>query len=59
MKLRAALDRAGVRNELLTIPGGKHGRFRWTDADTIKAQRTIEAFLKKYALESKSSPIGH
>ncbi len=51
LKLRAALDRAGVPNELLTSPGGKHGRFRWSDETTIKAQRTIEAFLRRYAID--------
>ncbi len=47
-RLRRALDQARVPNQLLTVPGGHHGRFRWTDADTIKVQRTIEAFLRKY-----------
>ena len=51
LKLRTALNHAGVPNELLTSPGGKHGRFRWSDETTIKAQRTIEAFLRKYAIE--------
>ena len=50
VKLRAALDHASVPNELITIPGGKHGRFRWTDADILRAQRAIEVFLRKYAL---------
>lgn len=50
VKLRAALDHAGVPNELITIPGGKRGRFRWTDADILHAQRAIEVFLRKYAL---------
>ncbi|MDQ2949107.1 MAG: alpha/beta hydrolase [Acidobacteriota bacterium] len=50
VKLRAALDSAHVPNELITIPGGKHGRFRWTDADILRAQRAIEVFLRKYAL---------
>lgn len=47
LKLRDALSKAGVPNELITIPGGKHGRFRWTDADTIRVQRSIERFLRK------------
>ena len=50
VKLRAALDGAHVPNDLITIPGGKHGRFRWTDADILRAQRAIEVFLRKYAL---------
>jgi acetyl esterase/lipase len=50
LKLRDALSKAGVANELVTIPGGKHGRFRWTDADTIRVQRSIESFLRRYGL---------
>lgn len=50
VKLQDALSKAGVTHELVTIPGGKHGRFRWTDADTIRVQRTIQRFLNKYGL---------
>jgi acetyl esterase/lipase len=49
-RLHAALEKAGVPNQLLTIPGGRHGRFRWSDQDTLTAQRTIEAFLKKHGV---------
>ncbi len=48
VRLKAALDKAGVPNELLTIPGGKHGGF--TDAEMLKVQKTIDAFLKKYGI---------
>lgn len=41
----AALTKAGVMNELLTIPGGKHGGF--TDAETLRIYGTIDAFLKR------------
>jgi acetyl esterase/lipase len=50
VKLRDALSKAGVANEMVTIAGGRHGRFRWTDADTIRVQRTIESFLRRYGL---------
>jgi dipeptidyl aminopeptidase/acylaminoacyl peptidase len=50
LKLRDALTAAQVPNELVTIPGGKHGRFRWTDADAIRSQRSIETFLRRYGL---------
>ena len=50
LKLRDALTAAQVPNELVTIPGGKHGRFRWSDADTIRVQRKIESFLSKSGL---------
>ena len=33
VELRDSLKARGVPNELVTIPGGKHGRFRWSDAD--------------------------
>jgi acetyl esterase/lipase len=48
VRLHQALEEAHVPNQLLTIAGGRHGRFRWSDADTIKVQRTIQAFLSKY-----------
>jgi len=48
VRLHQALDKAQAPNQLLTIPGGRHGRFRWSDPDTIKAQRTIQTFLRKY-----------
>jgi acetyl esterase/lipase len=46
VRLHEALTKAGVPNQLITIPGGAHGRHTWTDADTIRAQRAIEAFLR-------------
>jgi acetyl esterase/lipase len=48
--LHRALSRAGVPNELVTIPGGAHGRHTWTDADTLRVQRAIENFLGRYKL---------
>lgn len=50
LKLRDALTNAHVPHELVTIPGGHHGRFRWTDMDTIHVQRVIERFLRSYGL---------
>ena len=46
-RLRDALDRAGVANTLVTIKDGVHGRFNWSDADTIRVQRSIEKFLRE------------
>lgn len=48
VRLHRALDRRKVPNVLLTIPGGLHGRFRWSDEATIQAQRTIESFLRAH-----------
>lgn len=44
-RLHEALTKAGVANQLVTIPGGAHGRHTWTDAGTLRVQRAIEQFL--------------
>lgn len=46
--LHAALDRAGVRNELVTVAGGNHGGF--THAQVVMANARIRAFLAKLGL---------
>jgi len=43
VRLHEALNRAGVKNQLLTIPGGKHGNF--PPDQTLKAVETIKTFL--------------
>jgi acetyl esterase/lipase len=43
VRLHEALDKAGVRNQLLTIPGGGHGGF--PDDQQIRAFEAIKAFL--------------
>jgi acetyl esterase/lipase len=43
VRLHEALTKAGVKNQLLTIPGGGHGDF--TAEQDIKAFETIHAFL--------------
>jgi acetyl esterase/lipase len=43
VRLHEALDKAGVRNQLLTIPGGGHGGF--SAEQQLKAYETIKAFL--------------
>jgi acetyl esterase/lipase len=47
-RLHEALTKAGVPNQLLTIPGGKHGGF--TREETLKIFATIQQFLQKYNL---------
>lgn len=47
VRLQAALEKAGVPHQLITIPGGKHGNF--TAAERVKAYPAIWAFLEKYA----------
>jgi acetyl esterase/lipase len=44
-RLHAALDKAGVPNQLVTIPGGKHGGFN--QQTLISSFATIRDFLKK------------
>lgn len=43
VQLHEALTKAGVRNQLLTIPGGKHGNF--PRDQTLKAAETVREFL--------------
>jgi acetyl esterase/lipase len=44
VRLRDALDKAQVRNQLLTVPGANHGGF--TPAQEVKSFEAIHAFLK-------------
>ncbi len=46
--LHKKLDSVGVMNELLTIPGGKHGGFKRDEVGKINS--TIRAFLAKHKL---------
>ena len=47
-RLHEALDRAGVKNQLLTIPGGGHGQFKPEERTRIFA--TIREFLAAHGL---------
>ena len=48
VKLHEALTKAGVPNQLLTIPGGKHGGF--TKQESLKIFAAIQEFLKKQGI---------
>ena len=48
VRLKTALDRVGVQNELVTIPGGEHGGF--SAEEQRMAYTAIEAFLKRHGL---------
>lgn len=48
VQLDAALGKAGVPHQLLTIPGGKHGGF--TPAERTTIYETIRAFLNKQGI---------
>jgi len=45
VRLHAALDRAGVPNELVTVPGGGHANHNFSDAEMIRIHKRVEAFL--------------
>lgn len=47
-RLRDALARAGVQNELITVPGGKHGGF--PPNESLRIWTAIRAFLQKHRL---------
>ncbi|WP_288380080.1 alpha/beta hydrolase [uncultured Massilia sp.] len=48
LRLKAALDAAGVKNVLHTIPGGGHGGF--SQEQTLASHRAIHAFLDNLGL---------
>jgi len=52
-RLQETLRKAGVGEQLVTIPGGKHGGF--SRAENERAYREIRAFLAKYGLITKQS----
>ena len=49
VRLHEALSKAGVRNQLITIPGGGHGGF--TPEQTVKAFEAIKAFLAEAGIK--------
>jgi acetyl esterase/lipase len=48
VRLQDALNKAGVPNQLVTIPGGKHGGFNHDQ--TVRAYSAIREFLSKHNL---------
>jgi len=48
VRMHDALTKAGVPNQLLKVPGGKHGGF--TDEETSKIYAALQAFLIKYKI---------
>jgi acetyl esterase/lipase len=48
VRLHESLNKAGVANQLLTIPGGKHGGF--TREESLKIYGTIREFLAKQGI---------
>jgi acetyl esterase/lipase len=52
VRLQEALNKAGVPNQLVTIPGGKHGGF--SRDETVRAYSAIRDFLSKHNLNGPS-----
>ncbi len=48
VRFHEALNQANVPNEFLTIPGGGHGEFSYSE--NLNIYENIEAFLRKYGL---------
>ena len=48
VRLHQALTEAGVPNQLVTIPGGKHGGF--SRQELLRIHVSIREFLKKHGL---------
>jgi acetyl esterase/lipase len=48
VRLHEALQKVAVPNELLTVPGGRHGGF--TNEETLKIQKSIGEFLRKHGI---------
>ena len=53
VRLHQALEKVGVRNQLVTIPAGKHGGF--SDAEMVRAYDAIRAFLDKSNIRKQST----
>ena len=53
VRLRQALEKAGVPAELMTVPGGKHGNF--TLDENLKIYAAIRSFLAKHNLAARTS----
>lgn len=48
VRLHEALEKAGVANQLHTVPGGDHGGF--TLEENLEAMRVIRAFLREHGI---------
>ncbi len=55
VRLHEALQKAGVPNQLLTVPGGKHGGFN--RAETLRIYSTIGQFLAAHNLMKGGSAV--
>ena len=53
VRLQKALEDAGVPNELITVPGGKHGGF--TDEEYVRIYAAIRSFLGTHGIATPSN----
>jgi acetyl esterase/lipase len=53
VQLHDALKKAGVRNQLITVAGGKHGEF--PEVELLKAYQAIQVFLQQLDLVPDTS----
>lgn len=53
VRLRQALEKAGVPTEMVTVPGGRHGGF--TFEENVKIYAAIRSFLAKHNLSRATS----
>jgi acetyl esterase/lipase len=53
VRLHQALEKAGIRHQLVTIAGGRHGGF--TDAEMMTAYEAIRAFLERDNIRKQAS----
>ena len=51
VRLHAALEKAGVPNQLITVPGGHHGNFKPEEYPKLYSE--IRDFLQKYVLSRR------
>lgn len=51
VRLHKALDDAGVANEFITVPGGKHGKFE--KEENLRILRVVAAFLRKHNIATE------
>ncbi len=56
VRLHAALEKAGVANQLVTIPGGHHGGFN--REQTVRAYGEIEKFLAAHNVKRPVTTVG-
>jgi dipeptidyl aminopeptidase/acylaminoacyl peptidase len=55
VRLHEALDKVGVANELLTIPGGSHGYLCCNLTERLDAYRKIREFLTRHRVIGSSN----